>query len=78
MVKYSEEWKDGYGKSVSKRITNKTLMLRVRKLEQWEELLAERTEDPSVPARTYDILELTIGASTIVTDENLVRGINLL
>ena len=46
------------------------------KIYQWEELCVDRTEHPSVRARIYDILVLNVGASTNVTGEGVVCGIN--
>ena len=51
--------------------------LRVGKLDQWESLLVDRTDNPRVPAQTYDILGFTIGAATNMTGWGVVCGTNL-
>ena len=53
------------------------LMFRVSKIEKWEALFLDRTEHPSVPAQTSEILVLTIGMTMRVTGESVVCGINL-
>ena len=48
------------------------------KIEQWEALLVDRTEHPSMSARTSYILILNVGASTDVTREGVVYELNVL
>ena len=57
---------------------NWMLRSRVRKLEQWEALLVDKTENPSITDRTSDILVLKIGVATNVTVEGVVCKLNLL
>ena len=53
------------------------LRLRVGKLDQRESLLVGRTDNPRVPAQTYEILGFTIGAATNMTGWGVVCGPNL-
>ena len=54
------------------------LRLRVRKLEQWEAILVDRTDHLSVPYQTSEILRLTIGAVMNVPRWGVVCVLNLL
>ena len=51
-------------KNVEMEISNCILRLRVSKINQWEALLVDITEHPIMPAQTFNILEITVGAST--------------
>ena len=59
-------------------ISNYMLRLRVRKLEQWEAILVDRTDHLSVPYQTSEILRLTIGAVMNVPRWGVVCVLNLL
>ena len=71
MAEYSE-------KCVAMVIRNFMLRLRVSKIEQWEAILVEIIEHPSMSARTSYISILTVGTATDVTRECLVYGLNVL
>ena len=71
MAEYSE-------KCVAMVIRNFMLRLRVSKIEQWEALLVEIIEHPSMSARTSYISILTVGTATDVTREGVVYGLNVL
>ena len=64
-------------KSMATGMMNRMLRFKVRKLEQWEALLVSRTENPSMPDQTYEILVFTIGGATTMTGEGAVSVINL-
>ena len=50
-------------KTVTMGIRDRVMRLRVSTLEKWESLSMNRTYNPSMSARTYNILGLTIGAA---------------
>ena len=65
-------------KNVVTGMMNRMLILRVRKLEQWEALLVDRTGNPSVLDCTSKILVLAIGEAMIMNGEGVGCGLNLL
>ena len=54
------------------------LRVRVSKLEQWESCLVARTDSPSIPDHTSDILGLTMYTAIRLTNYDLLYGHNLL